>query len=190
MLRTLVLCVPLLGLLACASRAPTADPVAAAPSTYVAEAFQHQGVIIGGQPGLLDLQALPQAGVRQVFNLRTSEEMAGLDFDEAARLQQLGIAYSHHPIGGEAHPYAPALLDAFSAAMAAADGPLLLHCASGGRAAQLYAAWLVRERGFRPDEALRLMGPRAGWPMPMEKLLDRPLRLEFDEASRAPPSQR
>jgi uncharacterized protein (TIGR01244 family) len=168
-------------LCSCAGVQTTADPAAQAEqeSTYLTEAIQHQGVIIAGQPAPKDLQALSAAGVQRVFNLRTEEEMAKLDFDQAAQLASLAIDYQRHPVDDDAHPYGPAVLDAFSAAMAASDGPLLLHCGSGARAAQVYAAWLVRERGYRLDDALRTMSPKSGWPLPLEKLLDRPLRLEF-----------
>ncbi|MEZ5441566.1 MAG: sulfur transferase domain-containing protein [Lysobacterales bacterium] len=165
--------------------APPTIAATAEPSTYVADALQHEGVIIAGQPGQADLPSLAEAGVREVFNLRTPGEMERLDFDEAESLQSLGIDYAQHPVGGDDYPWSPALLDAFSAAMASKDGPLLLHCGSGARASQLYAAWLVRERGYRPDEALRTLSPKSGWPLPMEQLLDRPLRLELA----TPPSQ-
>lgn len=63
--------------------------------------------------------------------------------------------------------------------MAAADGKLLLHCASGGRAGLVYAAWLVKYQGKTPDEAMRTLEPLGAWPLPMEKLLGRPLTVDF-----------
>lgn len=63
--------------------------------------------------------------------------------------------------------------------MAEGGGDLLLHCGSGARAGQLYAAWLVRERGLSPQEAMQRVAPLGLWPLPMERMLNRPLELRL-----------
>ena len=160
--------------------APTA-PAAAAP-TFESRMVRDGSVLIAPQPLAADLEALGAKGVRRVINLRTPEEMATLGFDAESVAKAQGMDYTLLPIAGNAG-FTPASLDAFSAAMATGEGDVLLHCASGTRAAHLYAAWLVREKGLGPEDAMRRVGPLGLWPLPMERLLDRPLRLEFTEAT-------
>ena len=82
-----------------------------------------------------------------VVNLRMPEEMARVGFDEAALAKELGINYVHIPMRGTPeNPYGPKQLDTFAAAMAAADGKVLLHCTVAWRASHLWAAYLIRER--------------------------------------------
>lgn len=174
--------------------APAATPAPAAPATPAAPAapappfatrvVRDGGVLLSPQPMAADLEALSAQGVRRVINLRTPEEMATLGFDEAALAASKGIDYTLIPIAGNA-AYTPAALDAFSAAMARGEGDILLHCASGTRAGHLYAAWLVREKGLSPEEAMRRVGPLGLWPPPMERLLEKPLRLDYAETPRS-----
>lgn len=43
----------------------------------------------------------------------------------------------------------------------------------------VYAAWLMQYRGCTPDQAMRMLTDTDGWPPPLEKLLGRPLTLQF-----------
>lgn len=158
--------------------APTPAPAAAAAPPFETRIVRDGAVLLSPQPMAADLEALGAKGVRRVINLRTAEEMATLGFDEAALAASKGMDYTLIPIAGNA-AYTPAALDAFSAAMAHGEGDVLLHCASGTRAGHLYAAWLVREQGVSPEDAMRRVGPLGLWPPPMERLLDRPLRLDY-----------
>jgi uncharacterized protein (TIGR01244 family) len=165
-----------------------APPTATAPATPPPPPFETRvvrdgSVLIAPQPLAADLEALGAKGVRRVINLRTPEEMATLGFDEAALAEAKGMGYTLLPIAGNAG-FTPAALDAFSAAMANGEGDVLLHCASGTRAAHLYAAWLVREQGLSPEDAMRRVGPLGLWPLPMERLLDKPLRLDYADTPR------
>ncbi|MFO1494977.1 MAG: sulfur transferase domain-containing protein [Lysobacterales bacterium] len=174
------LLIALLCLHACV-HAPTAPPPVVPSKPYAASALHTEGLWVGGQPNTDDLATLRQAGVERVLNLRTPEEMQDLGFDEAASASALGLAYRSLPLGGTAYPYTPALVDALEAEMQASKGKLLLHCASGGRAGLVYAAWLVKYRGYTPDAAMRTLEGLGGWPLPLEKLLGRPLRLQYAE---------
>jgi uncharacterized protein (TIGR01244 family) len=112
-------------------------------------------MFIGGQPTEKALRELKAKGVTTVVNLRMPEEMARVGFDEAALVKELGITYVHIPMRGTAdHPYGPRELDAFAAAMAAAEGKVLLHCTIAWRASHLWAAYLIRERKVPVAEAL------------------------------------
>ncbi|GAB3731255.1 hypothetical protein GCM10028794_07330 [Silanimonas algicola] len=164
-----------------ATAAPVATPAPVpAQPPFETRVVRDGAVLLSPQPMAADLEALGAKGVRRVINLRTPEEMATLGFDAAAVAKAQGMDYTLLPIAGNAG-FTPAALDAFSAAMATGEGDVLLHCASGTRAAHLYAAWLVREKGMSPEDAMRRVAPLGLWPLPMERLLDRPLRLEFTE---------
>lgn len=158
-------------------RASTAIP----PPPFDNRFVRDDRVLLGPQPTADILTTMSNMGVRHVINLRTPEEMAALDFDEEEWAASQGMAYSLIPMAGNAG-FTPAALDAFTAAMADEEGTVLLHCASGTRAGHLYAAWLVREKGVSPEEAMRRVGPLGLWPLPMERLLGRPLRLDFAPA--------
>jgi len=104
-------------------------------------------MFIGGQPTERGLRELRAKGVTTVVNLRMPEEMSRVGFDEAALVKELGMKYVYIPMRGTAdHPYGPKQLDTFAAAMAAADGKVLLHCTIAWRASHLWAAYLIRER--------------------------------------------
>jgi uncharacterized protein (TIGR01244 family) len=112
-------------------------------------------MFIGGQPTEKALRELRAKGVTTVVNLRMPEEMGRVGFDEAALTKELGMKYVHIPMRGSAdYPYGPKQLDAFAAAMAAADGKVLLHCTIAWRASHLWAAYLIRERHVPAAAAL------------------------------------
>src|SRR5689334_325527 len=112
-------------------------------------------MFIAGQPTEKALRDLKAKGVTTVVNLRMPEEMAKVGFDEAALLKELGMKYVHIPMRGTAtNPYGPKQLDAFVAALGAADGKVLLHCTVAWRASHLWAAYLIRERHVPVETAL------------------------------------
>ena len=163
-----------------AAATPSAPATAASADKPLLErALRVDNVLLAPQPTAADFAALQGAGVRRVINLRAPEEMAALGFDAQAAAEGAGLDYATLPIAGNT-AFSPAVLDAFSEMMAKGEGDLLLHCASGARAGQLYAAWLVRERGLSPQEAMQRVAPLGIWPTPMERMLDRPLRIEFE----------
>lgn len=162
--------------------AMAASAPAAPTLPLVDRALRDGRVLISAQPTADDLGTLKAAGVDRVISLRAASEMASLGFDQSALLAADGVAYSSVPIDGS-EAYTPAALDAFTALMADPDQTVLLHCGSGTRAGHLYAAWLVRERGLSPDEAMQRVAPLGLWPLPMERLLDRPMQLRIDDSS-------
>lgn len=167
-----------------ATTAPAAAVAAPAGPAYLERGLRDGAVVLGGQPAAADFDALRAAGVSRIVNLRAPEEMATLGYDEAATAAGAGIRYSAIPIAGSAG-FTPAVLEAFDREMSTGDGGLLLHCASGARAGNLYAAWLVRYRGMSPQDALRKVAPLGLWPLPMERLLGTPLHVEFADPAAA-----
>jgi uncharacterized protein (TIGR01244 family) len=136
---------------------PVPDPVNLNTAGLFQDKFVSVGddMFIAGQPTEKALRDLRAKGVTTVVNLRMPEEMARVGFDEAALVKELGMKYVHIPMRGTpANPYGPKQLDAFVAALAAADGKVLLHCTIAWRASHLWAAYLIRERNMPVATAL------------------------------------
>lgn len=165
---------------ALAEKAPIAFPQKIERSDFQA-AFADVGPLyIGGQPTEAALRELASKGVKTVINLRTQPEMdnrRAVPFDEAALLKELGINYVHIPLGGPDTPYTPASVDAFAKAFEEADSKVLLHCTIAWRASHMWAAYLVKHKGYSVEEAIRagdainLNGYKAPGKQPIEGFL-------------------
>lgn len=156
---------------AVAATPPTAPAPMPAPSAFE-KATVRDHIVIAGQPTLSDLKSLRERGIVHVFNVRSVEEMNPdtIGFDEVRELAALGIGYHNHPVAG-GNAFTAELLAAFAEQVKASNGKILLHCASGGRAAQLYAAYAVKHLGLSVDAAMRTLEPFGGWPLPLERML-------------------
>jgi uncharacterized protein (TIGR01244 family) len=140
-----------------AKTGPVPDPVNLDTTGMFQAKFVSVGddMFIGGQPTEKALRELRAKGVTTVVNLRMPEELAQIGFDEPALVKELGMKYVPIPMRGTPeNPYGPKQLDAFAAAMAAADGKVLLHCTIAWRASHLWAAYLIRERHVPVTTAL------------------------------------
>jgi len=101
-----------------------------------------EGIHAGGRITADDLPALRAAGIRHVIDLTPDAETPG--FDEAGAVRDAGMGYDNLAIAGPGDLDRDAVL-AFDRLLQAADGPTLVHCASGNRVgalAALRAAWL------------------------------------------------
>jgi len=166
---------------------PVPNPVALDTTGLFQAKFVSVGddLFIAGQPTEKALRDLRARGVTTVVNLRMPEEMARIGFDEAALVKELGMKYVYIPMSGSAeNPYGPKQLDAFAAAMSAADGKVLLHCTIAWRASHLWAAYLIRERKMPVETVLSQtrsinlmdnMRMGAGGQQPLEGFLGRPV---------------
>lgn len=140
---------------------------------------------IAGQPTEAALRRLRAEGYTTVINLRAPNEMANrqaVPFDEEALVRELGMKYVYLPMRGDtAYPYAPSAVTALAKALDEAKGEkVLLHCTVAWRASHLWAAYLVKEKGFPLEEALRHgaamnLGSRMNMNgrLPLEHFLDR-----------------
>jgi len=151
------------------------------PPLYTAKLFQHENIYIGPQPQLADFETLKSAGFTKVINMRNPDEMDKLNFYEDYLLKKANIEYHLIPIGGEEFKYTPAKLEEFAQSLESSQGKILLHCASGHRASQLWAAYQVKYKGKSPDEALEMVKDMGWWPMPMEALLGKKLHVTIAE---------
>ncbi len=133
-----------------------------APERLDAEGFREVLVQVGevyisGQPSPEGFERLQALGVTTVVNLRTAREMDTREivpFDEAEVLATLGMKYVHIPAGGPDTPYAPEMVERFAAALAAADGKVLLHCTVAWRASHLWTAYLTRYKDVALADAV------------------------------------
>jgi len=138
-MRTILVAIFAAALLACGpSESQAPDAAAGAPAGTALEqppyrfadlAVERSGnLYLAGQPDRAALEAAREAGVVAVVNLRQAVEMT---WDEASAVEQLGLAYYHVPVGGSNDRSAAfAEVDRIVADL---DGPVLVHCASGGR---------------------------------------------------------
>jgi uncharacterized protein (TIGR01244 family) len=108
------------------------------------------GLYAGGQPDEAQLRALAAQGVTTVIDLRGADEARG--YTEADVVRQLGLRYVALPVTG-AQDITPAKAAALQQALDTAQGPVLLHCASGNRVGALLAL-SAHTRGASDDDAL------------------------------------
>ncbi len=132
--------------------------LAGAPAT-IAEEKDHglrgakhpeSGLLFGGQPTEEQLEAMAADGLSFVLDLRAEGENRG--FDEPAALRSLDVPYLNLPVDGDRLAL-PETFERFIEAMENADGPVLVHCASGNRVGAMYYAYLVAARGVDREEA-------------------------------------
>lgn len=109
------------------------------------------GVYFAGQPSPEAMDAFQAAGGLTVINLRSERELAFVPYYDTAQVAQ-GFEYTNIPCSGSTMGRAE--YDSFLAAYKAADGPVLLHCASGGRAKSMWAAYEQEELGLPRERVL------------------------------------
>ncbi len=143
----------------CASQqASTPPPSSAAkadapPPRYGWETFRESSdpsVILAGMPSDEALDIFAARGGTTVINLRTDKEMAAFP-GYAESIEARGLKYVHVPTSGStmgAATYAPV-----AEALDATDSPVLLHCASGGRATYTYAMRRIDREGLSAQDA-------------------------------------
>lgn len=122
-----------------------ADDIRADASSLVGWQF-----VSTGQPDGEVLSIAKGAGFTTIVDLRTESEDRGMD--EAAEVAALGMQYVSLPIAG-ADGVSFENAAELDKILAASDGPVLLHCASGNRVGALIA---LREKmaGATDEEAL------------------------------------
>ena len=132
------------------SLAVAALPVALWAVDYTQQSVTvDDGVVIAGAVDLNVLRAAHDGEV-VLIDLRTEAEGTP---EEAAAAEALGMRYENIPVSSA--DIDPDQVSALSSAMASAgdDALIVVHCASGNRAAMLWSA--VQVRDGRPLEAVR-----------------------------------
>ena len=152
-------CLLLACLLLAAAPLPAASPLPTSGSAALDFTRQPRpGLYSAGQPSAVQLAQARAAGVVTVIDLRAADEDRG--FDEPARAAALGLRYLALPVAGTDGVSVDAARQ-LHALLAASDGPVLLHCASGNRAGALLALAAAHVEGADNATALEL-GRAAG----------------------------
>ncbi len=114
-------------------------------------------LITGGQPEADAWPVMAARGVTTVINLRPDTELSGRD--EAAEVAAAGMRYHQLPVDGAAG----ITMDnarALQSLLQDAEGPVLLHCASGNRVGALMAL-AAADAGATTEQAIE-QGQAAG----------------------------
>jgi sulfide:quinone oxidoreductase len=116
------------------------------------------GLSAAGKLDRADIEALADAGFKTIINNRPDGEDPGqFPAAEARKLAEArGIAYHHIPF--TAATLTRAEVDAFAAALAAAEQPAVAHCRSGTRSTLVWALTRLREG----DDPMALIAQAAG----------------------------
>lgn len=144
---------------------------------------QSGDLFISGQPDKESFAELKSKGVTTIVNLRTPSEMENRDyvpFDEKAVVDSLGMQYVNIPLGGDEYPYTPDAVKKFADAIVTADGKVFLHCTVARRASHMFAAYLILYRNFTPDKAIEYAKAINFGDWPIEGLLGKKLKVEFE----------
>ena len=126
------------------------------------EAEPVPGITTAGQPTASQLEELAGKGYAAVIDLRGENEDRG--FDEAGKVEELGMNYISLPISGpDTINYDNA--EALDTLLSEIDGPVLLHCGSSNRVGALLS---LRQRlqGDDAETALQI-GLAAGMTSPV-----------------------
>lgn len=170
----------------CATSEPAVSPEEAQAEPI--EVHQWDRWRIAGQPAPDDYERQARAGTALVVNLRTQPELDRLDFDPRAEVEARGMRYAWIPMGGD-EGYDTEQVAAFTRAVEGVDGPIMIHCASGGRARHLWAAYLVEQESIPLDEAMLRMEEVGGQPTLMERFLGHRLHYTMGEPLPAPEAE-
>jgi uncharacterized protein (TIGR01244 family) len=147
------------GLLAgCHAQRDAATVAAVVPATSVALREPRPGLYTAGQPAAADWQAIRARGVGTVIDLRAPGELEGRD--EATEVRAAGMRYVAIPVAG-AGGIDDANANVLRAALDSANGPVLVHCASGNRVGGLLALMEARSGTMTTGQALEF-GRSAG----------------------------
>ncbi|HEX2552635.1 MAG TPA: TIGR01244 family sulfur transferase [Microvirga sp.] len=140
----------------------------ATPEASAALVERHQlkgDVWVAGQIEARDIAAARARGFKTVIALRPDGEAA----DQASSTEMGRLARAH----GMTFTYIPVphgdlpdeVADALGRTLASADGPVLLYCRSGRRAARAWAVAEASRRGGMTPEAIHAAAAAAGHPV-------------------------
>lgn len=108
-------------------------------------------IYFAGQPSPEALEAFKAAGGTTIINLRTDNELNFVPYYNAKASES--FKYTHIACSGST--MGPTEFAAFQAAYeAAGDGPVLIHCASSGRAKAMWGAYEQQALGLSREQVL------------------------------------
>lgn len=112
------------------------------------------GLCVASQPERQQFAELRDGGFRTVINLRVDNEEDGMlrPFDEGDLVREAGMEYMNLPVSMK--QLRPEQVDEFCHAVESLEGPILVHCKSGKRAAAFAAACAARRHGWSSSQTL------------------------------------
>jgi protein tyrosine phosphatase (PTP) superfamily phosphohydrolase (DUF442 family) len=141
--------------------------------------FRYQNFYISGQPTLEALQWLKSQGVIKIINLRSEKENSEYSeyaYDEKIYTQKIGFEYYSIPVD-VSKDYSPEKLEAFLS-LINNNEKILIHCLSAVRATNFFMAYLVKNKGYSVNEAVKI-GKSINFQFPLEKLLGSEVNMEI-----------
>ncbi len=105
------------------------------------------GIYIGPQPSAQDLDAAKQQGIKTVIDFRMPSETVA---SNETLTTKCGLDYVNIPVnkaGLDAHQ-----ISELEAVISSREGPFLLHCATGTRAALLLLLSTARKNGWTREQ--------------------------------------
>ena len=106
-----------------------------------------EGVFVGPQPTAQDLEDARQQGVKTVIDFRLPSETGT---SNEALVRSHGLDYTNIPV--DKANLSAGQIGELDAAMQSTNGPFLLHCATGLRAALLLALSEARKNGWSAEQ--------------------------------------
>jgi uncharacterized protein (TIGR01244 family) len=110
-------------------------------------------IACGGALSLEAFAALKQAGFKSIVNLRPESEPGANVVEEQKAAEAAGLRYIHLPFAS-ATPDAAKVDEFLKAVVLPENQPIMLHCASGGRASMFWAAKRVMVDDWPVDKAM------------------------------------
>lgn len=117
-------------------------------------------VVYGRQPDAATIPMLKEQGINMVLSVRFDDEPVGFDSQKLVEKNGMSfqrISFYKGSINDQPRAVDADAIDEISkllSATASSGGKVLLHCASGQRAAGALAAILVRDQGYSKEDAL------------------------------------
>ena len=143
--------------------------------------YRYQNSYLGGKPTLEELKWLKSQGVNKIVNLRTEDEnneFTTSAFYEESNAKELGFEYHSIPIN-VVKDYTPEKLDVFLSLMNKNE-KIFIHCRTGGRVTQFFMAYLIKDKEYTINEAVKI-GKNLRFSFPLEKLLNTEISMEIIE---------
>lgn len=117
------------------------------------QVHQYKNLYFAGQPNEAALRHFKKLGGAAVVNLREPWET---DFDEQAIVEKLGLKYYNFPVSGRKELSASTMKKIGNAIQQEGEVPVMVHCASGNRAAAWLATHLITVHQDSLDNALKV----------------------------------
>jgi len=108
------------------------------------------GIFLASQPQPSDFDQAKKGGVKTVINLRHADEQG--DFNEAAFVNELGLAYHNVPWNGP-DELTDEKFAQVESLLKTAERPILLHCSSANRVGAHWLVYRVIDGGLSIQDA-------------------------------------